>query len=149
MGHFATGVAVVTSRTPSGHACGLTVNALTSVSLDPPLILVCLAMSSRTHDSVLERGSFAVNVLDRDGIELAERFSRGRREARFEALELREEATGAPVLAGALAWIDCVVHEVHAAGDHSIVVGRVQDSGHRPGGEPLVFYRGVLGSLAP
>jgi 3-hydroxy-9,10-secoandrosta-1,3,5(10)-triene-9,17-dione monooxygenase reductase component len=148
MGHFATGVAVVTSRSPDGRACGLTVNALASVSLDPPLILVCLAVTSATHDAVLESGSFAVNVLDESGADLAERFSRGRRASRFRALELHEEVTGAPVLDRALAWLDCRVHAVHEAGDHSIVVGRVQDCGVREGRVPLLFYRGRFGGAS-
>lgn len=149
MGHFVTGVAVVTTRTPEGEACGLTVNALTSVSLDPPLILVCLATTSQTRDYVLESGSFAVNVLDDGGAELAERFSRGDRSGRFREVELREAATGSPVLARSLAWIDCTVHAVHGAGDHSIVVGLVKEAGHLSDGAPLVFFRGMIGTLGP
>lgn len=141
MGHFATGVTVVTSLTSEGRPCGLTANAVTSVSLDPLLLLVCLESRSFTHDAVIESGNFAVNILDRAGRALAERFSRGARERRFEGLVHRPEATGAPVLSDSLAWLDCTVQRVYDAGDHSVVLGHVVACSARAG-EPLIFYRG-------
>ncbi len=148
MGHFATGVAVVTSRTSEGDPCGATANAVASVSLEPPLVLVCLATSSVTHGCVLENGVFAINVLDAGAGALARRFSRGRRATRFEGLELDEQASGSPVLADALAWLDCRIEAIHPAGDHAIVVGRVLACDARAG-DPLVFFRSGFREVAP
>lgn len=143
MGRFATGVAIVTSRGSEGTQSGLTVNALTSVSLDPPLLLVCLDEDSTTLATVRESGAFAVNVLARESGSLADRFARGRRATRFRGLASREEATGAPILEDALAWLDCTVEALHAGGDHAIVVGRVERCGARKGA-PLLFFSGRL-----
>lgn len=143
MGRFATGVAIVTSRATDGVESGLTVNSLTSVSLHPPLLLVCLDERSATLETVRESGAFAVNVLARESTALADRFARGRRATRFRGLGSREEVTGAPILEDALAWLDCVVEALHAAGDHAIVLGRVERCGAREG-EPLLFLGGRL-----
>lgn len=145
MGHFTTGVAVVTSRTPEGHPCGMTANSLASVSLRPPLVLVCVNREAASHACIVDGGSFAVSVLQ-DGQEaLARRFAARQRSSRFEELRHRVEVTGSPVLEGALAWLDCRVTDVHQAGDHSIIVGEVVacDFG---AGDPLVFFRGAYRS---
>ena len=140
-GRFATGVTVVTSRDGEGAPHGLTANAFTSVSLDPPLVLICLDRGSHSHDRILESGVFAVNVLGEEDEELAERFWRWDRERRFDGLARREEVTGAPVLDAALAWLDCRVVDRHPAGDHTIIIGRVEACDHRAG-EPLLFWSG-------
>lgn len=147
-GHFATGVTVVASRRADGSPCGMTANSFASVSLDPLLVLVCLDRSAASHDCVVEGGAFAVSVLEAGAESVARRFSRGKREDRFEELAIRREVTGSPILEGALAWLDCRVHAVHPGGDHSIVVGRVVGSGARTG-EPLVFFRGRYRRIAP
>lgn len=141
MGRFTTGVAVVTARSASGVASGLTVNSLTSVSLDPPLLLVCLDVRSATLEAVRESGAFAVNLLGRESKDLAVRFARGRRATRFRGLDVRTEATGSPILEPALAWLDCRVDATHPGGDHAIVVGRVERSAARDGA-PLLFFEG-------
>lgn len=141
MGHYPTGVTLVTSRGPDAAPRGLTANSFTSVSLDPLLVLVCLDRSSVTHRCVVDGGAFAVCVLPSNGSALARRFSAGDRADRFEGLEIREEVTGSPILADALAWLDCRVRDVYRAGDHSIVVGEVLACDARDG-RPLVFYRG-------
>ena len=141
MGRFATGVTIVTSRRADGEPCGLTVNSFASVSLDPLLVLVCLDDRSVTHGCVLERRSFSVSVLPAGAGDLARRFSSGARGDRFEGLAVREEVTGNPVLELAVAWFDCRVHDVHPAGDHAIVVGRVLDFDRRDG-RPLLFLDG-------
>lgn len=141
IGHFATGVTVVTSRRADGRPCGLTANSVASVSLDPLLVLVCLDRSAVSHGCIIDGGAFAVSILAAPDEPLARRFAEGEREDRFEGLAWREEVTGCPVLERALAWLDCRVRDVHGAGDHSIVVGEVVACGARAG-EPLVFYRG-------
>lgn len=141
MGHLPTGVTVVSSRRKDGVLCGLTANAVTSVSLNPPLVLVCLDRQAASLHCVVDGGSFAISVLTAEQRELARVFSQGPRRERFASVAHREEVTGSPVLEGALAWMDCKVHDIHEAGDHSIVIGEVL-AAEAPGGEPLVFYRG-------
>ena len=148
MARFATGVTVVTSRAPDGRPCGLTVNSVASVSLEPLLVLVCVERGAVSHACIAEGGAFAVSVLGRHHEELARRFSLGDRSARFEELHYRIEVTGSPVLEDAIAWLDCQVTEVYQAGDHSIVVGEVVACDARDG-EPLVFYRGGYHRIGP
>lgn len=146
MGHFATGVAVVTASGPDGPA-GLTTNAVTSVSLDPPLLLVCFDNRSRTLPIVRESGRYAVNVLRAGQEELARVFASKRvARTKFEAVT-HTVAHGVPVLDGALAWIVCDVEALHPAGDHTIGVGRVTELDADPDGEPLAFFRGAYAGL--
>lgn len=146
MGHFASGVTVVTTRDADGRAVGFTASAVASLSLDPLLLLVCVGRSGETLAHLEGAGSFVVNVLAAEQEELAIRFAGRDREDRFTGLEWASAATGSPVLTDALAWLDCRVHEVLDGGDHAIVVGRVEACAARPG-EPLVYYRGRLGAL--
>jgi flavin reductase (DIM6/NTAB) family NADH-FMN oxidoreductase RutF len=141
MSFFATGVTVVTSRTPDGRPCGLTANSIASVSLKPLLVLVCVNREAASHACIVEGGAFAVSILGYGHEGLARRFAAGDRHARFEDLPYQTRTTGSPVLDDALAWLDCRVQNVHQAGDHSIVVGEVVACDAREG-EPLVFYRG-------
>lgn len=143
MSRLATGVALVTGRL-DGSVHGLTVNAVSSVSLHPPLVLVCLARSGNSHDSVIASGAFAVSVLASGQEELAHRFARGTHRERFAGVEFRDGASGSPVLPDALAWLDCAIRAVHRAGDHSIVVGEVLGCGVGEG-DPLVFFRSEYG----
>ncbi len=143
MSRLVTGVALVTSRL-DGSVHGLTVNAVSSVSLDPPLVLVCLDRSGNSHDPVIASGAFAVSVLASDQEELAHRFTRGTHRERFAGVEFRDGASGSPVLPDALAWLDCAIRAVHPAGDHSIVVGEVLGCGAGKG-DPLVFFRSEYG----
>jgi len=146
MGHFATGVAVVASRTPDGEPVGLTVNAFTSVSLDPPLVLVCLHKEAEGHDPILQAGHFGVSFLVESQEELALTFSQADPEDRFLGLQVKDGPLGSPLVAGALAWMECRIVDVHTGGDHSIVVGQVEvcDGGE---GDPLVFFRGNLSGM--
>lgn len=146
MSRFATGVTVVTVRGRSGPT-GLTVNSLTSVSLDPPLVLVCLGAGSATHGEILREGAFAVNILNADQRALADTFAVGHREERFEGLDFRVEATGSPVFSAALAWLDCELWSTHEAGDHTIVVGEVRAAGAGADAEALLFFRGRYGRV--
>jgi flavin reductase (DIM6/NTAB) family NADH-FMN oxidoreductase RutF len=141
MGHLPTGVTIVTSRGADGAPCGLTANAVASVSLDPLLVLVCMDRTSVTHGFITAGGKFAISVLSSEHEALARRFASGQRGGRFDGVELEESATGSPILAHALAWMDCRVSQIHQAGDHSIVVGEVLSCDAREG-KPLVFFRG-------
>lgn len=148
IGSFATGVAIVTADSPDGPA-GLTTNAVTSVSLDPLLLLVCFDNASRTLPIVIDAGRFAVNVLRRGQEDLARVFASKRvgRE-KFEAVT-HTVAHGVPVLDDALAWLACDLEDLHRAGDHTIGIGRVTHVFADADGDPLLFFRGGYGRLEP
>jgi flavin reductase (DIM6/NTAB) family NADH-FMN oxidoreductase RutF len=149
MGHFATGVTIVTTRDATGGPCGLTANAVCSVSIKPTLVLVCVEHRADSHECIRGSGVFAVNVLAQEGGEtLARRFSTWEVEEKFRGVAYREETTGAPVLQGALAWLDCRVVETHAGGDHTIFLGEVMAADAREG-SPLLYYRGGYGRFTP
>jgi flavin reductase (DIM6/NTAB) family NADH-FMN oxidoreductase RutF len=149
VGHFATGVAVVTSRDASGAPMGTTANAVTSLSLDPPLILVCFDRGSLTLAAIREYGAFAVNVLAAGQRALSTAFARRGSAEVWEGVEPRHGATGSPRLPDVIAVLDCTVEERLPGGDHEIVVGRVIDvDAGAPDPEPLVYYRGAYASLA-
>jgi flavin reductase (DIM6/NTAB) family NADH-FMN oxidoreductase RutF len=147
MGHFATGVAVVTTLHPDGRPCGATVSAVSAVSLAPTLLLVCLDHASESNRALAQFGSFAVNVLaEGTGEALARRFAG--KEDKFQGVRYRREITGAPVLNDALAWMECRVVQALPTGDHTIYVGEVMAADAYPG-TPLVYYRGGYGRLGP
>ena len=146
LARWATGVTIVTARA-GDHIHGMTVSAFTEVSLDPPIVLVCADKASNTHPVIAEGGVFAVNVLAREQEALANRFaSKKDEDRRFEGLEFETAATGAPILAGTLATLDCRVVSAHDAGDHVIYVGRVEAL-RRSEGEPLLYFGGAYRSL--
>jgi flavin reductase (DIM6/NTAB) family NADH-FMN oxidoreductase RutF len=148
LGHWATGVAIVASVSETGEPRGLTANAIASVSLDPPLVLVCIEHDADTHRSIVDSRVFSVNVLPQAAERLARRFAGNETDDKFVGVAFRAEITGAPVLDEALAWVDCRVRDVHAAGDHTIFVGEVL-AGDAREEEPLAYYRGGYGRLAP
>lgn len=148
MSRWASGVTIVTAR-GGGKIHGMTVSAFASVSLEPPLVLVCADQSSHTHEVVAEAGAFAVHVLAVGQEELSTRFADKRLEdVRFEGLEWRPGVTGSPILEGGVAVLDCAVHAAHEAGDHVLYVGRVEAVELRDG-EPLCYHRGGYRRLAP
>ena len=148
MGHFPTGVTVVTARDLNDRPVGLTVSAFTSVSLDPPLVLVCIHHEAEPHDPLLQVGYFGVNVLSHDQGGLAIAFSQGDSAGRFQGLETLDAPMGSPLLPGSLAWLECRVHQVHEGGDHSIIVGEVLEC-ELLGGDPLLFFRRELKGFGP
>lgn len=148
MGHFASGVAVVTTRQPNGAPCGLTVNAFCSVSLAPTLVLVCVERGADSHDCIHHAGVFAVNVLSEQSEGTSRRFAAFEVSRKFEGIAYRPEVTGAPVLEEALAWLDCRVTDAHVVGDHTVFIGEVLAADAREGG-PLVYYRGGYGRFEP
>jgi 3-hydroxy-9,10-secoandrosta-1,3,5(10)-triene-9,17-dione monooxygenase reductase component len=148
IGSFATGVAIVTCSGPDGPA-GLTTNAVTSLSLQPLLLLVCFDNGSRTLAAVRHARRFAVNVLRAGQEDLAAVFASKRvgRE-KFEAVT-HVVAHGVPVLDGALAWLACDLRALHPGGDHTIGIGAVTHLASDPEGEPMVWFRGAYHRLGP
>ena len=127
LGHFCTGVTVITGADdgrPAGFAC----QAFAALSLTPPLVLFCPATSSRTWPAIANSGYFCVNVLSAGQQGIARRFGVSGAE-KFAGLSWSPSSSGAPVLAGALTWVECAVAAVHEAGDHYLVVGRVTELG--------------------
>ena len=141
LGCFATGVTVVTARTADGAPIGLTANSFTSVSLDPPLLLVCIANSAGSAQALREAETFAVNVLQIGQQPVSNTFA-GKSEDRFAATDWSEGETGAPVLAGSLGSFECRRHAVHEGGDHFILVGEVVCARFEPRRDPLLYFRG-------
>jgi flavin reductase (DIM6/NTAB) family NADH-FMN oxidoreductase RutF len=149
MGHFATGVCVVSARRPDGRPVATTVNALTSVSLDPPLLLVCLARDSHTLAAVIHSSHFAVNILTDEQREHSVRFAAKGARAHSEDVDFDEHHTGVPCLIDTLATIACRVNDVHDGGDHMIVLADVLSSTSAEHDvAPLLFYRGSYARLA-
>jgi flavin reductase (DIM6/NTAB) family NADH-FMN oxidoreductase RutF len=144
VGTFATGVTVVTTRGEE-HAYGMTANAFSSVSLDPPLILVCVMTPSEGGDHIRRNGCFAVNILHSDQEPLSRYFaSRDRPRGRdaFREVPHRIGVSGSPLLEGAAGYLDCRLNAEHLAGDHLIFIGEVLDLGFDPEASPLVFHGG-------
>jgi 3-hydroxy-9,10-secoandrosta-1,3,5(10)-triene-9,17-dione monooxygenase reductase component len=147
IGTFPTGVAIVTADGADGPA-GLTTNAVSSLSLDPLLLLVCFDNDSRTLPVVRDAGRFAVNVLRAGDEDLARVFASKRiAREKFDAVT-HTVAHGVPVLDAALAWLACDLEALHPAGDHTIGIGRVTHLHADDDGAPLVFYRGAFTALA-
>jgi flavin reductase (DIM6/NTAB) family NADH-FMN oxidoreductase RutF len=144
---WATGVTIVTARA-GDRIHGMTVSAFTEVSLEPPLVLVCIDRTSNTQPVIAEGGVFAVNILARDQEALAKRFAcNDAEDRRFLDLPCETGATGAPLLSGSIANLDCRLETAHEAGDHIIYVGKVVGV-HLSDGDPLLFYKRVFCSLA-
>lgn len=154
---FPAGVTIVTTRTPDGRIHGMTVSAFASVSPRPPLVVVSIDHQHTMHDLLRASGgsaSFAVNVLGEDQQDLSNRFAFIKDEDRFDDGEWTRAETGAPVLAEALAWLDCRVHSSHQAGTHTLYVGQVEASKVLRGDDrPLVYwnrgYRHLREPLGP
>jgi flavin reductase (DIM6/NTAB) family NADH-FMN oxidoreductase RutF len=149
MGSFPTGVSVVTTVGPGGQPVGTTANAVTSLSLDPPLLLVCFARESRTLAAIRAHGGFAVNVLGAGHRDVSTAFARSGAAEAWTGIEHSAGPSGSPCFHDALAHLDCALEHRMPGGDHEIVVGRVLHVESRGHDEPLVFYRGGYTSVAP
>jgi flavin reductase len=149
LGRFATGVGVMTtSRDGIPHA--MTANAVSSVSLDPPLVLVCVERSAVMAEEVVASGVFALSFLGADAAALSNRFAHPDRpmgDEQFDGVATRVEVTGSPVLEGGVGWLDCRVWNTYDGGDHLIVVGEVVALGVGPDDDPLLYYRSGYGQL--
>lgn len=142
LGRFASGVTILTSVTADGLV-GMTLQSFSSVSLAPPLVLVVPAKSSRAWPLIRRAGHFTINLLSAAQEGLSNQFARSGGD-KFTGVEWTPSPHGDPHLSGSLAWIDCTVHAVHDAGDHYVVLGRVEGltvGGDDVAEEPLVFYR--------
>ncbi|HEX8682173.1 MAG TPA: flavin reductase family protein [Ardenticatenaceae bacterium] len=141
MSQFATGVTVLTTR-HEGQNAGITANAFCSVSLDPPLVLVCVDRRLSTHDAIAQSGIFAINILSLLQMEWGDRFA-GRYPAildRFDGIEFTTAVTGSPILPGCLSWVDCTLRHAYEGGDHTIFVGEVVAVDVTGGDPPLLYH---------
>ncbi len=145
LGHFATGVTIITAM-DGDEPVGLSANAFTSVSLDPPLVLFCAAKASTTWPRLEAAGKFTVNILNEHQEDVCRVFATKGID-RFSRIGWRPSPIGSPILHGALAYIDCEIDSQHDAGDHLIVVGRVRELGLLNEEGPLIFYRGGYGKF--
>ncbi|MFV2018977.1 flavin reductase family protein [Micromonospora sp. LOL_023] len=150
MGMFATGVTLITSGTDLPH--GMTANAFTSVSLDPAMVLVCVKRTAVMHATILAQGTFAVSILAADQEGLARYFassSRPRDEREFETVDYWSgRHTGAPIVAGSLAWVECKLAATYDGGDHSIFLGSVLSIGRGDHQDALLFHGGRFVEVA-
>ncbi|MGH7589819.1 MAG: flavin reductase family protein [Gemmatimonadales bacterium] len=147
LGHFATGVTVMTTRAPDGAPAGMTVNSLASVSLAPPLVSMAIDRTADVHDVLIGAPRFVVNILDAGQEGLSRRFAESETD-RFDGVGWHPSSDGEPIIDGSLAHIECEHFAVHPAGDHTILVGRVTGGGTRAG-SPLLYYRGGYTGLGP
>jgi flavin reductase (DIM6/NTAB) family NADH-FMN oxidoreductase RutF len=151
LGHFPTGVTVITGI-DAGRPIGFTIGSFASVSLDPPLVGFLPMKSSDRWMEIERTGSFCVNVLAHDQGDLCWQFSKSSIEEPFEGVSWHPApSTGSPILAGAIAWMDCTIDGVVEAGDHWFVMGRLQAMEHadpETHPHPLLFYKGKLGGFA-
>lgn len=149
LGHFPTGVAVITSIGEDGEPIGMAVGSFTSVSLDPPLVAFLPDRGSSTYPAIRDAGRFCVNVLAGAHESLCRRFAT-RGADRFEGVSWRPAPhSGSPILDGVVAWIDCDLGDVHEAGDHDIVIGKVLALEVETPTIPLLFFQGGYGTFAP
>ncbi|HEU5308014.1 MAG TPA: flavin reductase family protein [Acidimicrobiia bacterium] len=140
LGQFATGVTIITAM-DGDEPVGMAANSFTSLSLDPPLILFCVAHTSSTWPRIEQAGTFAVNILGEGHQELCNLFAQKGAD-RFAHTPWHVGVSGAPVLEEAIAYLDCRFEAEHPGGDHKIIVGRVLDLDMREGERPLLFFRG-------
>ena len=145
LGHFPTGVTVVTADAADGPV-GMAIGSFFSVSLEPPLVGWCPAVSSGSWPQIEAAGSFCVNILADDQEDVCRTFAM-KGDDKFASVGWSKAGTGSPLLHDVLAWIDCDIESVHEAGDHFIVVGAVRQLEVAREGKPLVFFRGGYGSF--
>lgn len=148
-GLWATGVSIVTTVDKAGKPYGLTMNSVTSLSLEPPLYVVNLDKGSDTLTVLENGGGFCINVLASDQQDLSNRFAK-KGDNKFEGVEYTSGYAEVPCIVGALMSIQCSVEAMHEGGDHSIVVGRVQDITHQDPEKvkPLLYYRGRYAEIS-
>jgi flavin reductase (DIM6/NTAB) family NADH-FMN oxidoreductase RutF len=146
LGHFASGVTVVTTLDAEDRPAGLTASSFTSVSLDPPLILVCVDHKAQCYPALRDAGRFAVHILHTDQEHLSRRFATTKIENKFDGLDYAVTPRRLPILKEAHAYLECTTISTHHAGDHTIFVGRVEDA-QAGAGHPLLYYRGKYGRL--
>jgi flavin reductase (DIM6/NTAB) family NADH-FMN oxidoreductase RutF len=140
LSHFTTGVTIVTTCDADGRPTGLTASAFCSVSLDPPLVLICVDHKSQSYPSLRERGCFAINILHAGQEDISRRFASTRLD-KFDGVPHTLSPLGLPLVHGAIARLECTTVSTHVEGDHTIFVGRVERA-EAPSGRPLVYFMG-------
>lgn len=140
LGQYASGVTVVTTL-QGGTPVGMTCQSFTSVSLDPPLVAFLPMKTSRAFAAIRQTRRFCVNFLSAEQADLSNSFA-SRADDKFAGVAWHPTSTGMPLLEGTVGWVDCTVQDVHEAGDHYLVIGRVEDLGQGDGSKPLLFHRG-------
>ena len=145
MAQFATGVTVVTTE-HDGHLYGMTVASFASLSLDPPLVLICVGRKMQTHDAIVGAKRFGVSILAQDQQRLSNHFA-SKSDDKFAGIEYRRGASGVPLLENAICTLECELHEQLSGGDHSIFVGRVEEASTDERA-PLVYFRSGYRELA-
>jgi 3-hydroxy-9,10-secoandrosta-1,3,5(10)-triene-9,17-dione monooxygenase reductase component len=144
MGKFATGVTVAATAF-EGETWGMTANAVTSLSLDPPLVLLAVKRDSQSLQKFTQAGCYSLNILSADQEEISNRFAwLGPKD--FSGLEYTSAVTGAPILAGVIGWVDCKIVDILRGGDHDIFIGEIQDGDCRDG-HPLLYFAGGYARL--
>ncbi len=138
MSHFASGVTIVTTQ-HGDKPYGMTVASFASLSLHPPLVVVCIEKSVKTHEAIVAAGKFGVSILEERQADVSGRFA-SKTEDKFAGIEILQGALGVPLIAGALCALECRVQQQLPGGDHTIFVGEVTDV-HVGQGSPLVYYR--------
>ena len=146
LGCFATGVTVVTALTVARDPVGITVNSFNSVSLDPPLILFSVDRAGSSFATFRDAAHYVVNVLGEGQRDLSQRFAKPVPD-KWNGVPHATWSSGAPVLEGCLANLECAREAVHEGGDHIILIGRVLKLTHAEGGRPLLYYRGAYRGL--
>lgn len=144
LGHYPTGVALVTAVLPSGEPVGMVVGTFSSVSLDPPLVSFLPMKSSGTFTQLRQASSFCINVLASDQTYICNQFTR-RKTDRFTGIDWHPAPSGAPIIDGAVSWIDCTFHDILEGGDHYIVLGEIKDLDVQRPTLPLLFFQGGYG----
>ncbi len=150
LSRWASGVSVVTTN-QGGQLYGLTVSSFSSLSLDPPLILVCLSNDNRLPAMIEESGQFAVSILASGQQEASNYFARSGRIPTPDFVEIEGEFTrsGQPVIKGALGWLVCDLHDAIVKGDHTIVIGQVAETAAQTEGEPLLYFKRAYRTVTP
>jgi len=141
LSHFGSGVTIVTTSDADKHPTGLTCSSFASVSLEPPLVLVCVDHKAQSFPALRERGRFAVNILSSGQEAVSRRFATTQILDKFEGVPHTVSELGLPLLDGAMAHLECITVSAHVEGDHTIFVGRVERMSV-PGGEPLLYFKG-------
>jgi flavin reductase (DIM6/NTAB) family NADH-FMN oxidoreductase RutF len=147
LGHFGSGVAIITAIEDDGQPCGMAVQSFSSLSLDPPYVFFAPAKTSTSWPRIQRTGRFCANILSEDQEELSRGFAVSGGD-KFAGVGWHKSGHGTPILDGVLAWIDCELEVQHEAGDHIIVVGRVLELDVERDGRPLLFFRGGYGRLS-
>lgn len=147
LGHYPTGVCIVTAMVEGATPVGMAVGSFTSVSLDPPLVAFLPAKRSTSWPRVARAGKFCVNVLASDQLEMCKRFATSGGD-KFAGITHRLSTNGSPILDRVVAWIDCDLYATHDAGDHLIVLGEVKELEVETSNGPLLFFQGAYGQFA-